>query len=85
MKYPNAEPIVAPATGRVIWELDYNEGSKEPVYGKLFRESEPVCTLQTRYGMEQIGSFCTGRIVGVEKKQGEMVRKGEIIAFIEQR
>jgi biotin carboxyl carrier protein len=35
--------------------------------------------------MEQIGSFCTGRIVGVEKKQGEMVRKGEIIAFIEQR
>ncbi len=85
LKYPNAEPIVAPATGRVIWELDYNEGSKEPVYGKLFRESEPVCTLQTRYGMEQIGSFCTGRIVGVEKKQGEMVRKGEIIAFIEQR
>lgn len=85
LKYPNAEPIVAPATGRVIWELDYNEGSKEPVYGKLFRESEPVCTLQTRYGMEQIGSFCTGRIVGVEKKQGEMVRKGEIIAFIEQK
>ncbi len=85
LKYPNAEPIVAPATGRVIWELDYNEGSKEPVYGKLFRESDPICTLQTRYGMEQIGSFCTGRIVGVEKKQGDMVRKGEIIAFIEQK
>jgi len=85
LKHPNAEPIVAPATGRVIWELDYNEGSKEPVYGKLFRESDPVCTLQTRYGMEQIGSFCTGRIVGIEKKQGEMVRKGEIIAFIDQK
>lgn len=85
LKYPNAEPIVAPATGRVIWELDYNEGSKEPVYGKLFHESDPICTLQTRYGMEQIGSFCTGRIVGVEKKQGEMVRKGEIIAFIQQK
>jgi len=85
LKYPNAEPIVAPATGRVIWELDYNEGSKEPVYGKLFRESEPICTLQTRYGMEQIGSFCTGRLVGIEKKQGDMVRKGEIIAFIDQK
>jgi len=85
LKHPNAEPIVAPATGRIIWELDYNEGSKEPVHGKLFRESEPICTLQTRYGAEQIGSFCTGRIVGVEKKQGEMVRKGEIIAFIEQK
>ncbi len=85
LKYPNAEPIVAPSTGRVIWELDYNEGSKEPVYGKLFRELDPVCTIQTRYGIEQIGSFCTGRLVGIEKKQGEIVRKGEIIAFIEQK
>jgi pyruvate carboxylase subunit B len=85
LKYPNAEPIVSPATGRIIWELDYNEGSKEPVYGKLFRESDPLCTLQTRYGMEHISSFCTGRLVGVEKKQGDMVRKGEIIAFIEQK
>lgn len=85
LKHPNAEPIVAPATGRIIWELDYNEGSKEPVHGKLFRESDTICTLQTRYGMEQIESFCTGRLVGIEKKQGEMVRKGEIIAFIEQK
>ncbi len=85
LKYPNAEPIISPATGKVIWELDYNEGSKEPVHGKLFRESEPICTLQTRYGLEQISSFCTGRIIGIEKKQGEIVRKGEIIAFIEQK
>jgi pyruvate carboxylase subunit B len=85
LKYPNAEPIISPATGKVIWELDYNEGSKEPVHGKMFRESEPICTLQTRYGLEQISSFCTGRIIGIEKKQGEIVRKGEIIAFIEQK
>jgi len=85
LKYPNAEPIISPATGKVIWELDYNEGSKEPVHGKLFRESEPLCTLQTRYGLEQINSFCTGRIIGIEKKQGEIVRKGEIIAYIEQK
>jgi pyruvate carboxylase subunit B len=85
LKYPNAEPIISPATGKIIWELDYNEGSKEPAHGKLFRESEPLCTLQTRYGLEQINSFCTGRIIGIEKKQGETVRKGEIIAFIEQK
>ncbi|MFZ4581993.1 MAG: oxaloacetate decarboxylase [Paludibacter sp.] len=85
LKYPNAEPIISPATGKVIWELDYNEGSKEPVHGKLFRESEPLCTLQTRYGLEQISSFCTGRIIGIEKKQGEIVSKGEIIAYIEQK
>ncbi|MDD3078328.1 MAG: oxaloacetate decarboxylase [Paludibacter sp.] len=85
LKHPNAEPIVAPASGRVIWELDYTDRSTEPVYGKLFKENDPVCTVQTRYGMEQIGSFCTGRIVGIEKKQGDLVQKGEIIAFIEQK
>jgi len=85
LKHPNAEPLVSPASGRVIWELDYYEGSSEPVHGKMVKEDEPICGLQTRYGLEQIGSFCTGRIVGIEKKQGEMVRKGEIIAYIEKK
>lgn len=84
LKYPNAEPVVSPVSGRLIWELDYQERSSEPVYGKLVREFDTICSLQTRYGIESIGSFCTGRIVGIEKKQGEMVNKGDIIAFIEQ-
>lgn len=84
LKYPNAEPIEAPATGRVLWELDFEEKSKEPVHGKLVKEKEAVCALQTRYGIEQINSFCNGRIVGIERKQGEMVRKGDVIAYIEQ-
>ena len=84
LKYPNAEPLEAPATGRVLWELDFEEKSKEPVHGKLVKEKEAVCALQTRYGIEQINSFCNGRIVGIERKQGEMVRKGDVIAYIEQ-
>jgi len=85
LKYPNAEPVVAPATGRIIWELDFNENSQEPVHGKLFKESEFFCALQTRYGIESINSFCTGRVVGVEKHQGDMVNKGDVIAYIEQK
>ena len=84
LKYPNAEPVAAPVSGRVIWELDYNERSMEPVHGKLFKESETLCTLQTRYGLEHIGSFCTGRVVAVEKRQGEMASKGDVIAYIQQ-
>lgn len=84
LKYPNAEPLEAPVTGRVLWELDFEEKSKEPVHGKLVKEKEAVCALQTRYGLEQINSFCNGRIVGIERKQGEMVRKGDVIAYIEQ-
>lgn len=85
LKYPNAEPLEAPATGRVLWEVDFEDKSKEPVHGKLVKEKETVCTLQTRYGLEHINSFCNGRIVGIEKKQGEMVKKGDVIAYIEKK
>ena len=85
LKHPNAEPVLSPLTGRILWELDFSDRSIEPVYGKLVKESEPLFAVQTRYGIERIDSFTTGRIVGVEKKQGEMVRKGDIIAYVEQR
>jgi pyruvate carboxylase subunit B len=85
LKHPNAEPVLSPSSGRVIWELDFTERSIEPVYGKLIRESEEICSVQTRYGIERIDSFVTGRLVGIEKKQGELVTKGEIIAYMEKR
>jgi pyruvate carboxylase subunit B len=81
--YPNAEPIVSTVTGKVLWELDFNDHSIEPVHGKSVNENDVVCTIQTKHGMEQILSFCEGRIVRVEKKQGELVSKGETICFIE--
>ena len=84
LRYPNAEPVVSSVTGRVLWELDFNERSIEPIHGKLIKEFDPLCTIQTKYGLEHIASFCSGRIVGVEKKQGEMVRKGEVLAYIQQ-
>lgn len=83
LKYPNAEPVVSNATGRVIWELDFNEKSVEPVHGKIVKEFDTICTIQTNYGLEHIGSFCDGRIVGVEKNQGDIVRKGEVLAYVE--
>jgi len=81
--YPDAEPVVSMATGKVLWELDFTDRSIEPVHGKLMHENEIICTIQTKYGFESIQSFCNGRIVGVEKKQGELVRKGETVCFIE--
>ncbi|MDD3323065.1 MAG: oxaloacetate decarboxylase [Paludibacter sp.] len=84
LKYPNAEPVVSSFTGQVLWELDFIEHSQEPVHGKEVRQSETLCTIQTKYGLENIGSFCNGRIVAVEKKQGEMVSKGQVLAYIQQ-
>ena len=85
LKYPNAEPVVAPTAGRVLWELDFCEPSAAPVHGKQVKENDILLTLETKYGMEAINSFCNGRIVGIEKNQGEMVKKGDIIAYIEQK
>ena len=84
LKYPDAEPVVSTVSGRVLWEVDFNEHSEEPVHGKLVKEFDTICTIQTKFGLENIGSFCNGRIVGVEKKQGEMVTKGQILAYIQQ-
>ncbi len=81
--YPNAEPIVSSVSGRVLWELDFSDHSIEPVNGKMMRENDIVCTIQTKYGNENISSFCNGRIVRVLKKQGELVSKGEKICLIE--
>jgi pyruvate carboxylase subunit B len=83
LKYPNAEPVVSTDSGIVLWELDFNEKSTEPAHGRHFKQFEMLCAIQTNFGVEPIGSFCNGRIVGVEKKQGEFVRKGEALAFIE--
>ena len=84
LKYPNAEPLVSSVTGRVLWELDFIEHSVEPPHGKIVKKYDNLCTIQTNYGLETIGSFCNGRIVSVNKKQGEIVRKGEVIAYLEQ-
>ena len=85
LKYPNAEPIVSPFTGRVIWEIAFGEVSMEPEHGKLIRESDTVCNIETSYGVETIGSFCDGNIIAIEKKQGQIVRKGEALAYIERK
>ena len=84
LKYPNAEPIIAPAAGRILWELDYDDHSADPEHGKLIEKGHHLYSIQANYGLEHIDSFCTGRIVGVEKHQGDLVKKGDVVAYIEQ-
>ena len=81
--YPDAEPIVAAATGKLLWELDFLDRSIEPTYGKVIKENEMLCAIQTRYGVEAIKGVGDARIVSVSKKQGEIVNKGDTICYIE--
>jgi pyruvate carboxylase subunit B len=83
LKYPNAEPVKAPASGRLLWELDFDDQSIEPINNAIIKDGQHLFTIVTIHGLENIISFANGRIVDVEKKQGQMVEKGDIIAYFE--
>ena len=81
--HPSAEPLEAPQNGRLLWEINTDEGSGKPVHGKLYLKGEQVCMLQTQHGMEVLTAFENSRIVSIEKEQGEMVAKGQTICWME--
>ena len=81
--YPEAEPITATASGKIMWELDFLERSIEPAYGKLLNENEMLYAIQTRYGVEAVKGIGNARIISVSKRQGDIVNKGDTICYIE--
>ena len=81
--HPNSEPVEAPQAGTALWELDYNEDSHAPAFGKLFRQGDLVCYLQTQHGIEQLTASFDSRLVAIDKQQGEKVVKGDAICWHE--
>ena len=81
-KYPDAQPVQAPVKGQIIWQVDVDDASTAPAVGTEVKVDEPVGFAQTYYGMEELKTSVDGRIVAVCAKQGDMVSKGEIVAFV---
>ncbi|MBR6414925.1 MAG: oxaloacetate decarboxylase [Bacteroidales bacterium] len=82
-KYPKAVPVQVPAKGKLLWEVDTIDDSKEPIAGTKVEAGKPCGYVQTFYGLEEIVPARDGRIVAVTGKQGDNVVKGEIVAFVE--
>lgn len=82
-RFPKAQPIVAPVSGEVIWELSVNETSMPKPIGSPIVENDIICFVQAFYGNEEVRSFYKGKIVETVVKQGGKVQKGDIIAFID--
>ncbi len=81
-KRAGTEPITAPATGSIIWEVDPADFSTAPAIGTEVKTGEPLCFIQTVAGyIEPVNSFFTGRITEV-LAQGATVRKGEALAYV---
>ena len=82
-KYPNAERVESTSKGRLIWELDYNDHSIPPAHGTSFAEGDVVAYLETPNGIEEVKTNFAGKIVSVEKQQGDLVEKGDVVAYLE--
>ena len=82
-KYPNAVPVQAPVKGQLMWQYDVEDASTAPVAGTEVKAGEPMSYVQTYYGFEEVIPAVSGRIVAVCCRQGDMVAKGEILAFVQ--
>lgn len=82
-KYPNAVPVQAPVKGQLMWQYDVEDASTAPVAGTEVKAGEPMSFVQTYYGFEEVIPAVSGRVVAVCCRQGDMVAKGEILAFVQ--
>lgn len=82
-EYPNAKAVQAPAKGQMLWEYDVVDTSKAPNLGDAVKEGDTVGYIQTIYGIEPVKAAFGGKIVATYPKQGEIIEKGEILAFVD--
>jgi pyruvate carboxylase subunit B len=83
LRHPNAEPVIAPVSGVVMWEVDFDDKSIAPAPGTVYKEGDLLCAINSEHGMEPVYALWPGKIVEATAEQGKRVAKGETIAFIE--
>ena len=84
LKRAKADPVIAPANGQVLWEVSVEGPSTAPFIGCKYQHDSVLCYLSTPWGeYEKVFTGFTGRIVEVCAQQGDNVRKGDVIAYIE--
>ena len=81
--HPKAQPVHAPVRGQILWSYEPYGASVTPEEGRAVKEGDALCFVQAYYGVEPVTLNFTGKIVAAYAKQGDMVEKGEIIAFVE--
>ena len=81
-KYPTAEPVQAPCSGQVIWQIDLLDKSTAPVVGTQYKTGDTICLIQTYYGVEIVKALFDGKLVKVDVNQGGKVEKNQVLAIL---
>lgn len=84
LKRAKAEPITATVSGQILWELDVVASSMAPEVGRSYKAGDLFCYIATPWNSnDRIDANFTGRIIEVCIPQGDFVRKGDVLAYIE--
>lgn len=84
LKRVKADPIIAPSKGQVLWEVSVDGPSTAPFVGRRYQHDDSFCYLSTPWGeYESVPITFNGQVVEVCARQGAMVNKGDVIAYVE--
>lgn len=77
--------ITAPVTGQLFWEIDFSDRSVAPAIGTHFTQGDTLCMLMTDscYSVN-VPILVSGQIREVVASQGQVVRKGDLIAYFKE-
>ena len=84
IKRAKADAILAPNNGQVLFELSVEGPSSSPSVGAKYAQDDFFCYISTPWGgFEKVSTGFAGRIVEISVQQGQTVRKGQPIAYLE--
>lgn len=82
-KHANAKPIVATASGTLLWELDFADRSVPPAPGRVYNAGDSICTIEAPYALVPVVALQDGKLLDTCYPQGAQVRKGDVIGWLE--
>lgn len=84
IKHAKADAVAAPVKGQLIWEISVDGESMAPSVGTHFSADAEFCTIITPWGeLQPVATGLGGRVVEICAKQGSMVNRGDIIAYLQ--